>query len=281
METAYKFIESSELLQEKFEKLKQILKNMGSILVAYSGGVDSTFLLKVAKETIGNNVLAVSAKSETYPRREYQEAEKIARRLKVKHLMITTEELLNPQFSANPTDRCYYCKKELFTKLKQIALEKGIDHIADGTNYDDITDFRPGMRAVKELGVRSPLKEAGLTKREIRLLSHKMNLPTWNKPAFACLASRFPYNTSIDEDRLRMVSEAEDYLYKLGFEQIRVRHYGSLARIEIPPEDIASLVSPNIRNKVVRKLKEIGYHYVTLDIQGYRPGSMNEVLRKN
>jgi len=268
------------MLNSKLEKLKNILRDMESVLVAYSGGVDSTFLLKVAKDTIGNRVLAVTAKTETYPKREYEQAKKIAQKLKVKHLIINTRELSNPHFLANPANRCYYCKKELLIKLKQIALEKGINHIADGTNCDDLGDFRPGMDAIRELGVRSPLREAGLTKKEIRLLSRKMHLSTWDKSSFACLSSRFPYDTPIDKKKLQMVGKAEDYLYKLGLKQIRVRHHDSIARIEVSPEDIERLTSINLRKKIVKKLKEIGYRYITLDLQGYRTGSMNEVLKK-
>jgi len=268
------------MLNSKLEKLKNILRDMESVLVAYSGGVDSTFLLKVAKDTIGNRVLAVTAKTETYPKREYEQAKKIAQKLKVKHLIINTKELSNSHFLANPANRCYYCKKELLIKLKQIALEKGINHIADGTNCDDLKDFRPGMDAIRELGVRSPLREAGLTKKEIRLLSRKMHLSTWDKSSFACLSSRFPYDTPIDKKKLQMVGEAEDYLYKLGLKQIRVRHHDSIARIEVSPEDIERLTSINLRKKIVKKLKEIGYRYITLDLQGYRTGSMNEVLKK-
>lgn len=264
----------------KLNKLRRILKEMESILVAYSGGVDSTFLLKVAKETIGDKVLAVTAKSETYPKREYEQAKKIALKLRAKHLIINTRELLNSHFLANPVNRCYYCKRELFTKLKQIALDKGINYVTEGTNCDDIKDFRPGMDAIKELGVRSPLREAGLIKKEIRLLSRKMNLPTWNKPAFACLASRFPYGTPIDKKRLQMVEESEDYLYRLGLKQIRVRDHNDIARIEISPDDIERITSINLRKKIVKRLKEIGYRYITLDLQGYRTGSMNEVLKE-
>ncbi|PIZ12717.1 MAG: TIGR00268 family protein, partial [Elusimicrobia bacterium CG_4_10_14_0_8_um_filter_37_32] len=199
----------------------------------------------------------------------------------VKHLVITTKELLNPRFIVNPANRCYYCKKELFTELKQIALKKGINYVVDGTNCDDLKDFRPGQEAIKALGVRSPLREVGLTKKEIRGLSRKMNLDTWDKPAFACLSSRLPYGTPIDKKKLQMVGEAEDYLFKSGFKQVRVRHHNNIARIEVSPEDIEHLTSINLRRKIVKKLKEIGYHYVTLDLQGYRTGSMNEVLERN
>jgi uncharacterized protein len=268
------------MLNSKLEKLKSILKNMKSVLVAYSGGVDSTFLLKIAKETIGDNVLAVTAKSETYPEREYRQAKKIAKKLKIKHLIITTRELSNSHFRANPANRCYYCKRELFTKLKQVASDKGINHIADGTNCDDIGDFRPGMKACKELEIRSPLKEAGLTKKEIRMLSFKMKLPTWNKPVAACLASRFPYGTPIDKKKVRMVDEAENYLSRLGLRQIRVRHHDGIARIEVLPNDIQRFASPGLRDEILEKFKDIGYHYITLDLQGYRTGSLNEVLKE-
>ncbi|MEW6557733.1 MAG: ATP-dependent sacrificial sulfur transferase LarE [Elusimicrobiota bacterium] len=272
----------------KLRKLKKILKNMGSVLIAYSGGVDSTFLLKVAKDVLCKNVLAVTAKSETYPEREYEQAKKITQKLKIKHMIINTSELSNSLFLANPSNRCYYCRKELFVKLKQIASDKGINYVADGTNYDDISDFRPGMEAIRELEVRSPLKEAELTKEEIRLLSRKMRLFTWNKPAFACLASRIPYGDKIDSQKLKMIDDAENYLFRLGFKQVRVRHHAcpkrsrrnNIARIEVLPEDIERLTSINLRDKIVKKFKRIGYHYITLDLQGYRTGSMNEVLKK-
>lgn len=265
--------------QIKLKKLKQIIKEMESLLIAYSGGVDSTFLLKIAQETLGDKVLAVTAKSKIYPEREYEEAKRITQSLGVKHLTITTKELSNPHFSRNFPQRCYYCKKGLFTQLLKIAKKKGIRYIAEGTNYDDLEDFRPGIKALQEAGIRSPLKEAGLGKREIRLLSKKMDLPTWDKPASVCFASRFPYGEKITPRKVRMVKEAEDYLFNLGIKELRVRHHKDIARIEVSSQDITLLSQKAWRKKVVERFKEIGYHYVALDLQGYRRGSMNEVLQ--
>jgi uncharacterized protein len=265
-------------MNKKVELLQNLLKSMESILVAYSGGVDSTFLLRIAKDTLGDNVLAVTAVSETYVQREFDQAKRIAKDLEVQHMCITTEELQYPNFTSNPTNRCYYCKKELFTKLKEIARQNHKRYVVDGTNADDIDDYRPGLLAIEELGIRSPLRETGLTKKDIRSLSRRVGLPTWNKPAIACLASRFPYGTTIDAQKLSMVERAEHILHGLGLSQVRVRHHDDIARIEIFPEEIPRFLEEKIRQHVVYLFKEIGYKYITLDLQGYRTGSMNEVI---
>ena len=262
----------------KLQDLVGIIEEMGSLLVAYSGGVDSTLLLKVAKEVLGDGVVAATAKSPTYPESEYEQAKTMAGKLGVKHLTVSTEELARPEFFQNPPDRCYHCKRELFGRLRKLANEEGLNWVADGTNCDDLGDFRPGMKAALEMEVRSPLKEAGLTKREIRSLSKRLGLPTWNKPSLACLASRFPYGHRITLSGLQMVAEAEDFLHSLGFEQVRVRHHNSLARIEVPLREMKQFYQAERRRQVVERLKLMGYTYVTLDLQGYRSGSMNEVL---
>ncbi|MDI6840912.1 MAG: ATP-dependent sacrificial sulfur transferase LarE [bacterium] len=266
-------------IETKLLKLKNSIKNMGKLVVAYSGGVDSTFLVKVAKDVLNDNLIAVTAKSMTYPLREFKEARKVAKLLGVRHIAIETDELNLPEFVNNTIERCYYCKKELFTKLKEISTREKILWVADGTNFDDINDFRPGLRVLKELKIMSPLKEAGLTKAEIRMLSKEMNLPTWAKPSFACLASRFPYGEKITRENLQIVASAEDYLIGLGIKQIRVRHHCNLARIEVgSPGDIILFAKSQFREQVIKKLKSLGYTYVTLDLEGYRTGSMNEAL---
>lgn len=257
--------------------LQENIKSMRSLLVAYSGGVDSTFLLKVAKVILGNDVVAVTSRSPIYPAREIVEAIKVAKGLKVKHLIIETPELGLQEFTNNSSNRCYYCKKGLFTRLKEIAKNQGINCIADGSNLDDTGDFRPGLKALQELGIRSPLKEVGFTKPEIRDLSKEMGLPTWNKPSLACLASRVPYGECITPEKLQMIEEAESYLFGLGVRQVRVRHHGAIARIEVEGDTDFRLLS-QFRDQVVYALKKIGYTYVALDLQGYRTGSMDEIL---
>jgi uncharacterized protein len=266
-------------IEEKFIKLKEIFLSMGKVVVAYSGGVDSTLLLKAAKESLGEgHVLAVTALSPLFPGRELAGAKRVAREMGVKHILIESNELEIEGFSKNPSNRCYFCKKELFKKMQNLARKEAISFVVEGSTLDDEKDHRPGRRAIQELGIRSPLQEARFTKKDVRELSRTLGLSTWEKPSFACLASRFPYGEEITPEGLRMVDEAEDFFFSLGFKQVRVRHYQSLARIEVYPEEMSRLMNGSLREQVVNRLKEIGYRYVTLDLQGFRSGSMNEVL---
>jgi len=263
----------------KLARLKAELKALKSVLVAFSGGVDSSFLLKVAHDTLGaGKVLAVTARSSTYPQRELDNAITVARLIGARHMVIDSEELEIEGFSKNPVNRCYYCKGELFGKLTQVAAKEGLLAVLDGANADDARDHRPGSVAAVERGVRSPLKECGVTKKEIRALSLEMGLTTWNKPAFACLASRFPYGDEITREKLGMVEQAEYFLRDMDFAQLRVRNHGGVARIELAPDEMARAVEPDTARKIHDRLKEIGFKYVALDLIGYRTGSMNESL---
>lgn len=252
---------------------------MQSVAIGYSGGVDSTLLLKVAVDILGKNAIAMIGRSETYPTREFEEAVRLADHIGARYVVVRTEETDVVKFKENPPDRCYFCKTELFGKLQEIAAREGIAWIADGSITDDANDFRPGLRAKSEKNVRSPLAEAGFSKGDVRELSRHLDLPTWDKPSFACLSSRFPYGFGITRDNLTRVDQAEAYLHDEGFRYLRVRfHDEKTARIEVGPEEISRLLDHELRDRIVSRLKEIGFTYVTLDLQGYRTGSMNEVL---
>lgn len=267
------------VIDEKLGQLRVILGEMDGLVLGYSGGVDSTFLAAVATDVLKDRAVSVIASSETYPSSEVRDAEEIAVNLGLNLVKIDTDELENENYTKNTPERCYFCKTELFGKLIGIANELGICWVADGSNIDDLGDYRPGSRAASELGIRSPLKEAGFTKDEIREASRKLGLPTSDKPAFACLASRIPYGARIEREVLKKLDEAEGFLKGLGFRQVRVRHHGTIARIEVEPEDIPRLAALELRQSVTDKFKKLGYTYTTIDMNGYRTGSMNAVLK--
>ena len=268
-------------VEHKLDKLRNILGEMDSALVAYSGGVDSTFLLKVAYDVMGEKVLAVTANSEVQSETEIEEAARIIGDIGARHLVIETNEMQDDAYKANSIDRCYHCKKILFSDLVKVAEEHNIDFILEGSNADDLNDYRPGLKAIEELKIRSPLKEAELTKEEIRSFSKAMGLKTWDKPAFACLASRIPYGTEITNDKLRRVDKAEFYLRSLGFYQVRVRDHGDIARIEVLSSEFDRLFRNGLIEQITGKFKELGYLYVTVDLEGYKTGSMNKVIGKD
>ena len=265
-------------IHDKYRVLQENLKALGSVAVAFSSGVDSTFLLKAAQEALGDKVIAVTASSCSFPKRELEEAKVFCEKNGIRQIIVESEELDIDGFRQNPKNRCYLCKHELFEKIWEIARENGMNAVAEGSNMDDNGDYRPGLIAVRELGVSSPLRQAELSKAEIRELSREMGLPTWDKQSFACLSSRFVYGETINEKKLGMVDKAEQLLLDMGFHQVRVRIHGNIARIEVLPEEIAKIVEEENRTKIASKLKEYGFDYVTLDLLGYRTGSMNETL---
>ena len=263
-------------LKARYELLQDRLGELRSLVVAFSGGVDSTFLLKAARDLLGDEVLAVTVAAAVHPAAELAEAKELAAAIGVRHIVVDVDALAMPAFQENAPDRCYHCKGDVFAQIQRLASENGIANVADGTNADDAGDDRPGLKAVAELGILTPLRDAGLTKADIRELSRELGLPTWDKPAYACLATRFPYGTEITAEKLRMVEQAEAAVRKLGFAASRVRHHGDVARVEVRPADIEAAARPATAAEVVRQLKAIGFRYVTLDLAGYRVGSMSE-----
>ncbi len=265
-------------IEEKYRVLKEYIKSLDSVAVAFSSGVDSTLLLAIAQDVLGEKAVAITAKSSSFPKWEQDEAAEFVKERGIRQIVVETKELELEGFQNNQPDRCYLCKYEIFSNLRRIAAENGLKEVIDGSNLDDLSDYRPGKRAIEELGIKSPLQYAELRKEEIRQLSFHLGLPTWEKPSYACLASRFPYGEKITREKMKRVEEAELFLMKQGFRQVRVRHHGDLARIEVLSEQIPQFLAGSLRSDIYKRLNEIGFTYVSLDLDGYRSGSMNETL---
>ena len=266
-------------LDEKLADLRAIVRGLESVVVAFSAGADSTLVAKVAADELGERALAVTSASASLAERELREALEYAERLGIPHRVVYTAELANPDYLANPTNRCYHCKTELYTHLEELAASEGYRHVANGLNLDDLGDYRPGLQAAREHGVRAPLQEAGLTKADVRALSKLLDVPTWDKPAMACLSSRVPYGEAITPEKLSQIDRAEQFLRDLGYRQLRVRHHGQVARIELPPEDMPNFLAVHAEQATIH-LKSVGFLYVALDLQGFRSGSLNEALKR-
>ncbi len=270
---------SKTTLDERYQRLQEILRALESVAVAFSAGVDSTFLLKVAVDTLGpENVVAVTGRSDSLARAEFEETRKLAQSIGAEHVVLDTNEFENPNYTANPQNRCYFCKSALFTQMKPFIGERGINAMVSGTNADDLGDFRPGIEAGREQGVRSPIAEAGLTKDDLRILSERLGLPTYDKPASPCLSSRIPYGEEVTSEKLRMIEAGETFLRELGIRECRVRHHNNLARIEVPPELIPKLAEPETAARIDEHFRSLGFSYVSLDLRGFRSGSLNEVI---
>ena len=264
--------------RDAYDRLRAACRGLGSTLVAFSAGVDSTLLLKVCADELGDRAVASTAVSESYPAHELQQAKRLARDIGVELVLVATNELADENYASNPANRCYYCKQELFTTIFPVATERGLATVSYGANLDDVGDFRPGMQAAKALGARAPLLEAGLGKPEIRAISRHLGLETWDKPAFACLSSRIPYGERVTAEKLAQIDQAEIALYESGFRQVRVRHHGDVARIEVPASDLPRFFEDGLNDRIAARLKGIGFKHVAVDLQGYRSGSMNEAI---